>query len=99
MTSEPITDAQLESTVGQDITQQFRDKLAEGNGEALAEWIEILPPGDIVHAMAHLSDEEQLLILRVLDPEDTADLIDDLPDEQSADLLEEIPVAEAADIV
>ncbi|MHC4444522.1 MAG: magnesium transporter [Planctomycetota bacterium] len=99
MASEQTTDAQLEPAVEQDITQQFRDKLAEGNGEALAEWIEILAPGDIVHAMAHLSDEEQLLILRILDPEDAADLIDDLPDEQSADLLEEIPVAEAADIV
>ncbi|UCD29241.1 MAG: magnesium transporter [Planctomycetota bacterium] len=99
MTSEDTTNTHLESIEEQDITLQFRDQLAKGDGDTLAQWIDTLEPDAIVHAMAHLSGEEQLLILRILDPEDAADLIDDLPDEHSADLLEEIPVAEAADIV
>lgn len=82
-----------------DIIADFRERLLAGDGDALAEWIDDREPGDIVRAMAHLSAEEQLLILQMLDPEDAADLIDDLPDEHAADILGDISPSQAAAIV
>ena len=99
MAAEDMTTAEVEPSIERDITEQLRERLAQPDGQVLADWIESLAPGEIVRAVSHLSSDEQAFLLRVLDPEDAADLIDDLPDEQSADLLEEIPADEAAAIV
>ncbi|GAG30081.1 unnamed protein product, partial [marine sediment metagenome] len=85
----PPDATQVEPSSPSDVTEQLRDHLERSDGAFLGEWIESLAPGEIVRAVSHLSADEQTRLLHLLDPQDAADLIDDLPDEQSADLLEE----------
>ncbi|MHC4081203.1 MAG: magnesium transporter [Planctomycetota bacterium] len=70
-----------------------------GSVERLEEFLESLPTGDAVRALARLSDEGRAKVLTTLEPQDAADLIEDIPDVQAVELLEQIEPPEAAAIV
>ncbi|MHC4826819.1 MAG: magnesium transporter MgtE N-terminal domain-containing protein, partial [Planctomycetota bacterium] len=58
-----------------------------GSVERLEEFLESLPTGDAVRALARLSDEGRAKVLTTLEPQDAADLIEDIPDVQAVELL------------
>ncbi len=99
MTPDDTTLTNAHTADDEDITERLRELLAQGEADALADFVDTLEAADVRRSMAHLSEEDQARIVSLLDPEDAADLIDDLPDEHAADVLEDIPPIQAAAIV
>jgi len=62
-------------------------------------FLKSLPPGDIARAFSRLDQEECNQALRLLGPEDSADIIEELADALGADILEDLPIHEAASII
>ena len=76
------------------------ERLAQrGDADQLEQFIDTLSPGEAARAIARLDSELQDQVLTVLDREDAADLVEDIPDAQGADLLEHLPPAVAAEIL
>jgi magnesium transporter len=73
--------------------------LNQGNSEELHEYLDTLAPPDIARAISRLSESKQSTLLTILEPEDAADLIEELPDAQGADMMEDLPADQAAAIV
>ena len=73
--------------------------IAEGNSVELTKFIDTLSPSETARAISRLTEDEQLLLLCLLKPEDAADVIEDISDEQAADLVEDMPSEQAAAIM
>lgn len=73
--------------------------LFEKNSAVITQYISDLSPSETARAISRLPEDDRLLLFRLLDPEDAADVIEDIPEEQAADLVEEMPSAQAAAIL
>jgi magnesium transporter len=73
--------------------------LAANDSRAIADFFNAAESVDAVHAISHLSDDEQSRLLTSLTWEEAAHLVDDLPEEQAAKMIERLSVDEAAGIV
>lgn len=67
--------------------------------ERLQVFLDTLTPAETARAVSRLDDDFQNAVLTLLEPEDAADLIEELTDAQGADLLEDLPAHQAAAIV
>ncbi len=73
--------------------------IARGDHVACNAWLEAATGSDEVHALTALSDEQRCALLRLLSPEDAADVIDQLPESLAVGALEELDAALAAEII
>lgn len=73
--------------------------IASGTSEQVDEYLDKLSPSDIARSISRLEEDLQTGLLTVLQPEDAADLIEELPDAQGADIIEDLPVDQAAAII
>ena len=60
---------------------------------------EAMPTADAIHAVAHLSDEDQARLLATLPPEHAATLVEQMPDAQAVEIFEDLKPEAAAAIV
>lgn len=67
--------------------------------DELGQFWRTLTSSELARAVSRMETAKQQLLLTLLDPEDAADLIDELPHIQAADILEELPAEHAAAIV
>ena len=67
--------------------------------DALADFLASLPPADLPHTLFKLDELTRSKVLTLLEPEDAADLIEELHESQGADLLEDLPAPQAAAIL
>ena len=67
--------------------------------EALTDFLASLPPTDLPRALFKLDEAMRTKVLTLLEPEDAADIIEELHESQGADLLEELPATQAAAIL
>lgn len=76
----------------------IREHIQSKNAEELSTFLENLPPGATARAFSRLDEDERNQVLLLLEPEDAADIIEEMADAQGADILEDLPVDEAASI-
>ncbi|HAI13048.1 MAG TPA: magnesium transporter [Phycisphaerales bacterium] len=67
--------------------------------EALRQFWRTLTSSELARAVSRMETDKQQLLVTLLDPDDAADLLEELPHIQAADILEELPAADAAAIV
>jgi magnesium transporter len=77
----------------------LQQAVAAKDSQAIASYLSAAEPSDAVHAIAHLSQDEQAKLLQSLSWEQAAELVDDLPDVQAAQMLGRLSVEDAAAIV
>jgi magnesium transporter len=80
----------------------LRTLIEAGNAQGLHDFISDLPPEGTPYVIAHISDDEQGELLRLLtaiDADLSADLLEHFPDELVADILEDMEETVAAKIV
>lgn len=77
----------------------IREYIEARNAEALNDYLDNLPPGATARAFSRLDEEERNQVLLLLEPEDAADIIEEMADAQGADIIEDLPVDEAASII
>ena len=71
----------------------------QNDPKALDTFLDTLSSSEVARAISRLDEDAQNRVLTLLEPEDAADLIEELSDAQGADLLEDLPVSQAAAIV
>ncbi|HEY3392120.1 MAG TPA: magnesium transporter, partial [Lacipirellulaceae bacterium] len=77
----------------------LRAAIVAGDAKAISHLLAAFGTGDAVHAISHLSDAEQSLLLNLLSSADAAQLVDDLPEAHAAQMIERLDSAEAAAIL
>lgn len=73
--------------------------LAAKDSQAIVDFFNAAESAEAVHAISHLSEEEQSRLLKSLSWEEAANLVDDLPEEQAAQMIERLSVQDAAALV
>ncbi len=73
--------------------------LKENNRTELRKFIESLPTSEVVYLMSKLARKEQHKLLLMINPEEAADVIEELPESQAADIIEEMDAGSAAAII
>ncbi len=73
--------------------------LESGSRSGVKSFVEDLHAGELVRAVSRLDEEHVRLLLTLLDPEDAAGIVDQLPDQQAAASVETLEPEEAALIV
>ncbi len=82
--------------------EELEALLASGNAEAVAMFLQLLPPEDTAYTISHLSGPNQTRMLAILSQQDAAlaaDLMEHFVDEYAADMIEELEPHQAAAIV
>ncbi|MBT8486612.1 MAG: magnesium transporter [Phycisphaerae bacterium] len=75
-------------------------RLAElGDASLLHQYFEGLSGGEAARALSRLSSELQTKVLTTLEPEDAADVIEEIPEAQAVDLVEHLSADDAAAIL
>jgi len=65
----------------------------------LADFLESLTSNEVVYLMSKLGKKDQHKLLTIINPEEAADVIEELPDSQAADILEDMDAGNAAAII
>jgi len=73
--------------------------LKENNRIELTNFIESLPTSEVVYLMSKLDRKDQHKLLLMINPEEAADVIEELPESQAADIIEEMDAGSAAAII
>lgn len=82
--------------------EELESLVATGGAEAIAMFLQLLPPEDTAYTISHLTPPSQTRMLSLLsqtDPGLAADLMEHFVDEHAADMIEELEPAQAAAIV
>ena len=82
-----------------ELLDRLQAAVAAKDTNAIRRYLAALEPAEAVHAISHLSDLDQSLLLKALPRVDAANLVDDLPEAQAAQMIERLPSEEAAAIV
>ena len=77
----------------------IRDWVLQGDTASITSVFEELQSLEIVHLMSHLDKDEQMDILRLLEPEDAASIMEELPEAQAAQIVEQMDAEDAAAIL
>jgi magnesium transporter len=77
----------------------LKEFLANDEAEKLNFFLNDLSPAETARSISRLSLQEQKKLLLLLNPEDAADILEDVSDTQAVDLIEELPAENAAAIV
>ena len=65
----------------------------------LAHFLGSLTSNEVIYLMSKLRKKDQHKLLTIINPEEAADVIEELPDSQAADILEEMKAGDAAAII
>jgi magnesium transporter len=76
-----------------------RSLLEQDKYMELADFLDSLSSNEVVYLMSKLGRKEQHKLLTIINPDDAADVIEELPDVQAADILEEMDAGNAAAII
>jgi magnesium transporter len=76
-----------------------RSLLKEDKHEELAEFLDIITSNEVVYLMSKLGRKEQHKLLTIINPDEAADVIEELPDVQAADIIEDMDAGNAAAII
>jgi len=79
--------------------ETIREFVEAKDATGLDNFLDNLSPGDIARAFSRLDEEERNAVLHLLEPEDAADLLEEMADTQGADIIEDLPVHAAASII
>lgn len=79
--------------------EELRRLVESGDADAVQAFLDTHNSGEVARALARLDGDSQKHLLRLIEPEDAADLIETLSDAHAADLIEELPADDAAAIV
>jgi magnesium transporter len=80
-------------------TRELAALLNQSDSEGIKDYLEHLTAQEIIFALSHLSKDEQVDLLHVLEPENAAGIIDDIPYVQGVDILNELDTSKAAAII
>ena len=79
---------------------QMRSLLRVGDSEKdIESLLDSMRPADLLHAVFHLTADEQRKLLSIVSAERAAELIEEMPGSHAADLIEDMPVTQVAPIV
>lgn len=78
--------------------ERLKEILAGDDAERLKHFLTDLSPTDTALGISRLTSQEQRKLFILLDPEDAADIIEEVSDAQAAELLEDLPAESAAAI-
>jgi magnesium transporter len=73
--------------------------LQEDDRTELTNFIESLPVSEVVYLMSKLTRKDQHKLLLMINPEEAADVIEELPEAQAADIIEEMDAGSAVAII
>jgi magnesium transporter len=76
-----------------------RSLLEKDKRTELSEFLESLTSNEVVYLMSKLGRKDQHKLLTMINPDDAADVIEELPDAQAADIIEEMDAGNAAAII
>ena len=79
--------------------EQIRLLVEENDAQGLSDFLDALPAGETARAFSRLDEEACNQVLLLLEPEDAADIIEEMTDAQGADIIEDLPIDEAASII
>jgi magnesium transporter len=79
--------------------QEIERIVESQNREALTDFLASLPPAELPRTLFQLDEGVRAKVLMLLEPEDAADLIEELHETQGADLIEDLPATQAAAIL
>lgn len=75
-------------------------RLILGNDRTqLFEYLDTIGSGETARAISRLSEEDRSLLFHLLEPEQAADIMEDLPEEQAVEYMEDLSQNKAAEIV
>ncbi|NUM53362.1 MAG: magnesium transporter [Candidatus Hydrogenedentes bacterium] len=89
----------MPETSTKDAWQEIVRIVEANNREALADYLASLPQAELPRTLFKLDESMRGKVFALLDPEDAADLIEELHESQGADLIEELAPAQAAAIL
>ena len=78
---------------------ELRELCRTESPQAIAAFLETLPPIEVARAISRLEADERRRVLTAIDPEGAAEVLDSVPRAQASDFIEELPPGEAAAIV
>jgi magnesium transporter len=79
---------------------EFVRSLLKGDKRAeLAEFLDSISSNEVVYLMSRLGKKEQYKLLTIINPDEAADVIEELPDVQAADIIENLDTGNAAAII
>ncbi len=73
--------------------------MQQDNRIELTNFLESLPANEVIFLMNKLVREDQHRLLKMINPEEAADVIEELPEAQAADIIEEMDAGSAAAII
>jgi magnesium transporter len=76
-----------------------RSLLKEDKHLELTEFLESMSANEVVYLMSKLGKKEQHKLLTIINPDEAADVIEELPEAQAADIIEEMDAGNAAAII
>lgn len=76
-----------------------RTLLKEDRRAELAELLDSMSSNDVVYLMSRLGKKEQYKLLTIINPDEAADVIEELPDVQAAEIIENLDAGNAAAII
>jgi magnesium transporter len=79
--------------------EQLSELVRTDDPEQINDFLNSINPADTALAVSRLTVTEQSRLLTLLEPEDAAEVIEDISDTQAADLIEDLPPGQAAAIL
>lgn len=76
-----------------------RSLLKEDKHAELSEFLDSMSSSDVVYLMSRLGKKEQHKLLTIINPDEAANVIEELPDVQAADIIENMDAGNAAAII
>jgi len=77
----------------------IRSLLEKDNRTELSEFLDSLTSNEVVYLMSKLEKKDQHKLLTIINPDEAADVLEELPESQAADILEEMDAGNAAAII
>ncbi len=81
------------------LVKEAQSLLQAGDPAGLTKYVESLSANEVVYLMSNLSRKDQHKLLTVINLEEAADVIEELPDAHAADILEDMEAEKAAAII
>jgi magnesium transporter len=89
----------MSATVPEKPWEILKQVLVDDDSERLRQFLAGLSSAETARVISRLTHQEQQKLFLLLDPEDAADVLEEVPDTQAVDLIEDLPAENAAAIV
>lgn len=78
---------------------EIRELIEARDGQAMIDWIDTLPGGEIGRLLSRLNEREMLDVVSLIGPEEAAELMVQISEAQAVEIIEDLPIKSAAAIV